>query len=71
MASSSSGYKTATSKEIKTQLKQARELINKKDHIEALKLCEVIISCLYYVYVYFNDDRELLQKIKHAIWVGL
>ncbi|CAF1141994.1 unnamed protein product [Didymodactylos carnosus] len=31
------------SKEIKLQLKQARELINRKDHAAALKLCENII----------------------------
>jgi hypothetical protein len=34
----------AIAKEIKTQLKQARELINQKDHNGALKLCEVISS---------------------------
>jgi hypothetical protein len=35
---------TAIAKEIKTQLKQARELINQKDHSGALKICEVISS---------------------------
>ncbi len=34
----------AIAKEIKAQLKQARELINQKDHNGALKLCEVIYS---------------------------
>ncbi len=45
MASSSpaSGDGNAIAKEIKTQLKQARELINQKDHSGALKLCEVIV----------------------------
>jgi len=42
MASSASG--DAAAKEIKAQLKQARDLINQKDHNGALKLCEVILS---------------------------
>lgn len=31
----------ADAKEIKAQLKQARDLINQKDHNGALKICEV------------------------------
>ena len=41
MASAASGD---TAKEIKAQLKQARELINQKDHTGALKLCETIVK---------------------------
>lgn len=41
MASSASGDATAMSKEVKAQLKQARDLINQKDHAGALKICEV------------------------------
>ncbi|CAF0802751.1 unnamed protein product [Rotaria sordida] len=44
MASSTSGDTTAIAKEIKAQLKQARELISQKDHTGALKLCEAIIK---------------------------
>jgi hypothetical protein len=39
MASSASGD---SAKEIKAQVKQARELMNQKDHSGALKLCEVM-----------------------------
>lgn len=43
MASSASGVDaSALAKEIKTLLKQARDLINQKDHNGALKICEVI-----------------------------
>jgi len=48
MASSTSEDATAIAKEIKTQLKQARELINQKDHNGALKICEVILIFYYY-----------------------
>lgn len=43
MASSSNANvdPTALAKEIKPQLKQARDLINQKDHNGALKICEV------------------------------
>lgn len=41
MASAAAGG-DALAKEIKTQLKQARDLINQKDHNGALKICEVI-----------------------------
>lgn len=41
MASSASGDAAAIAKEVKAQLKQARELINQKDHAGALKICEV------------------------------
>ncbi|CAF2532518.1 unnamed protein product [Rotaria sp. Silwood2] len=44
MAASTSGDTAAIAKEIKVQLKQARELINQKDHVGALKLCEAIIK---------------------------
>lgn len=46
MASSSSatGDASAVAKEIKTQLKQARDLFNQKDHNGALKICEVIFN---------------------------
>ena len=36
-----SGDSAALAKEIKAQLKQARDLITQKDHSGALKLCEV------------------------------
>ena len=39
---SSAASGDAAAKEIKAQLKQARELINQKDHNGALKLCEII-----------------------------
>ncbi len=42
MASSASGDTAAIAKEIKAQVKQARELMNQKDHSGALKLCEVM-----------------------------
>jgi len=67
MASSASGD---TAKEIKAQVKQARELMNQKDHSGALKLCEVMgvffsysLSSIYIFLCY----RQLLRKIKHAI----
>lgn len=41
-----SGDSTALAKETKAQLKQARDLINQKDHSGALKLCEVR-QCLF------------------------
>ncbi|CAF0871759.1 unnamed protein product [Rotaria sp. Silwood1] len=44
MASSATGDTATIAKEIKAQLKQARELINQKDHTGALKLCEAIIK---------------------------
>jgi hypothetical protein len=48
MASAASGD---TAKEIKAQLKQARELITQKDHTGALKICEVIIHSDVYIYI--------------------
>jgi hypothetical protein len=72
MASSASGDAAAIAKEIKTQLKQARELINQKDHNGALKLCEVILSFFFVSYIHvFCYYRQLLKKIKHVIQVGL
>lgn len=42
MASATTGDPAVLAKEIKTQLKQARDLITQKDHNGALKICEVI-----------------------------
>ena len=41
MASAASGDAAALAKEVKAQLKQARDLITQKDHNGALKICEV------------------------------
>ena len=41
MATKNSEAAEILAKEIKTQLKQARDLINQKDHNGALKICEV------------------------------
>lgn len=51
MASAASTDTTALAKEVKAQLKQARELINQKDHNGALKICEVLFF-LYYTQSY-------------------
>ncbi len=48
MASSASGDAAIIAKEIKGQLKQARELFNQKDHNGALKICEVILLFFSY-----------------------
>jgi hypothetical protein len=61
---------TALAKEIKTQLKQARDLINQKDHNGALKICEVIFLITKYLYLDFDNFRDLLKKIKLVIQVG-
>ncbi|CAF4758572.1 unnamed protein product, partial [Rotaria socialis] len=44
MASSTSADPTVIAKEIKAQLKQAREVFNQKDYSAALKLCEAIVK---------------------------
>ena len=55
MASAASGGDAATiAKEIKAQLKQARDLINQKDHNGALKICEVISSIFSYIEISFS-----------------
>jgi hypothetical protein len=41
-SAAASGDAAALAKEVKGQLKQARDLINQKDHNGALKICEVI-----------------------------
>jgi len=64
MASSAGGD---TAKEIKAQVKQARELMNQKDHSGALKLCEVMgVFFLIHCHI-FLCYRQLLKKIKHVI----
>ena len=56
MASSSASGDAATiAKEIKAQLKQARELITQKDHSGALKICEVIFCCIH-CRIYTHSD---------------
>ena len=52
MVSAANRDAAALAKEIKTQLKQARELINQRDHNAALKICEVISSSLLHPDLY-------------------
>ena len=49
-SAAASGDAAALAKEVKTQLKQARDLITQKDHNGALKICEVISSFIVYTY---------------------
>ncbi|CAF3843790.1 unnamed protein product [Adineta steineri] len=66
MASSSaaSGDAAAIAKEIKAQLKQARELITQKDHTAALKLCEAIVKKDKTCYIAWNMIAACAQELK-------